>query len=151
VTEQLQASVLREAGVSAAAMHAALAFMRAAPYTHPALMPLCLYHRHQRAHTGPPQGSVVPNIGLALPGVCVCVLRGSCDAAAVTQLVALPFAGRPVQGGRDHTVQACSLPQHTTAAHHHTPPGAPSCRQALLDSFTAPHHSLLVLFAGSYS
>lgn len=67
VTEGLQRKVLLEAGVSSGQMAAALAAMRSAPYRHPALKPLCIYHRHQRAYEGPPVGSIVPELQLALP------------------------------------------------------------------------------------
>lgn len=48
-------------------MHAAQAAMRGAPYRHPALKQLCIYHRHQRAFDGPPVGSFVPELALAPP------------------------------------------------------------------------------------
>lgn len=48
-------------------MQHALAAMRSALYTYPALKPLCIYHKYQRTFAGPPVGSLVPNLGLALP------------------------------------------------------------------------------------
>jgi hypothetical protein len=86
--------VLTEAGVSSGTLHAALAALRSAPYRFPALKPLCIYHRHQRAYEGPVVGSMLPEeLRLALPHAPHTRLRLlDCFSAPQHQLLLL-FAG----------------------------------------------------------
>jgi hypothetical protein len=65
VTDALQRTLLRDAGVQPADEAAALRALRAAPHTFPALASIPLYHRFQRARAGTlAPGDAAPDVQL---------------------------------------------------------------------------------------